>query len=323
MELLISPDVSEVQVVSDPLLSNTLLEGRLYNCAYEMGRIHLINNESKLLVVQRVCHMLGVKNSFDVETPIRPNQIIPFCDEIRHNHSEWQKLFKLRVQNVDINSKSIAPYLAVVRGVIKKWSGHYLTSDNTRCRIYHLVAPVDNFPLLVATHKYQLLIDNIPESTTTLDNKKPEQAPIKKKAQRKKTAVIQRLRENQALYAICQADNPSRIKIGKVSATATSLMGQYSTRYNPQGYTLLRYWSGTDYYNIETDVHEHPLLVQKRVCNSMSGYPTEWFEIDIETIDKVVSVVIEAHRCEMVEEAEKAVKRLTLVVIGNNNESQS
>lgn len=64
-----------------------------------------------------------------------------------------------------------------------------------------------------------------------------------------------------ALYVLCYNDTSSSIKIGKVSGGVLALMNQYSTRYYSQGYKLLRYWQGREYYAIETMLHNHQFLL--------------------------------------------------------------
>lgn len=101
---------------------------------------------------------------------------------------------------------------------------------------------------------------------------------------------------NQGLYALCMNDDQTKIKIGKISGTINDLMNQYSTRYNSQGYKLLRYWNGAEFYVIETKVHTHPILMQCRIYNSITGRLTEWFATTLEIIDEVVSTTIAEHR---------------------------
>ena len=67
-----------------------------------------------------------------------------------------------------------------------------------------------------------------------------------------------------ALYALSSNEDPSLIKIGKITGSASSLINQYSTRYHPQGYQILRYWHGREYYAIENNVHNHPRLAPVR-----------------------------------------------------------
>lgn len=98
--------------------------------------------------------------------------------------------------------------------------------------------------------------------------------------------------EIRALYAICRNDVPSEIKVGKISADEYGLMQQYTTRHNPYGFTLLRYWSGELYYNLEKAVHYHPMMDKCRIRCPQSSKRTEWFRTDIETIESVVNLLI-------------------------------
>lgn len=97
---------------------------------------------------------------------------------------------------------------------------------------------------------------------------------------------------NKALYALCVNDNLEKIKIGKISGNLTTLSNQYSTRYNPDGYKILRYWSGSNYYSIENKVHTSALLAPCRIRNKKTGRLTEWFSTTLDVIDFVVSALI-------------------------------
>jgi hypothetical protein len=104
---------------------------------------------------------------------------------------------------------------------------------------------------------------------------------------------------NKALYALCTNDDHSKIKIGKISGTVNDLMNQYSIRYNSQGYKLLRYWNGSEYYAIENTVHIHPILSPYRIrnnVNNVTGRLTEWFVTTLEIIDIVVSTTVTEYR---------------------------
>jgi len=93
-----------------------------------------------------------------------------------------------------------------------------------------------------------------------------------------------------ALYALCRTDVPSEIKIGKTSQTVSQLMGtSYCTRYNPQGFTLLRYWEGNNFYSSEKIVHHHSLLRDFRIRHMRTNRLTEWFTTKIENVDTVVN----------------------------------
>ncbi|CAH6419446.1 Hypothetical protein HVR_LOCUS634 [uncultured virus] len=95
----------------------------------------------------------------------------------------------------------------------------------------------------------------------------------------------------QALYAISRIGDPT-----KITGSIHNLMRQYSTRYNDQGYNILRYWQGEDYYSIEYNLHNHPTLLPYRIHNIITNRLTEWFETSIEIIENVVSIVIQQHR---------------------------
>ena len=96
--------------------------------------------------------------------------------------------------------------------------------------------------------------------------------------------------------AISSADDISLIKIGRITGTINSLTSQYSTRYHPEGYRILRYWYGSEYYGIETEVHNHPRLAPVRIRNSNTGKLTEWFRTTSNVVDDVVYEVICHHR---------------------------
>lgn len=99
-----------------------------------------------------------------------------------------------------------------------------------------------------------------------------------------------------ALYALCSSNDTHSIKIGKISGNVLTLMNQYSTRYCHQGYKLLRFWSGRDYYSIESLVHNHRLLVPQRLRNDTTGRLTEWFATTLKIIDTVVYSLVTEHR---------------------------
>lgn len=101
---------------------------------------------------------------------------------------------------------------------------------------------------------------------------------------------------NIGLYALCANDDHSIIKIGKITGNITGLMNQYSTRYHSQGFKLLRYWNGREYYVIEQEVINHNILAPSRICNETTGKSTEWFRTTLNIIDNVVFIVISGRR---------------------------
>lgn len=98
------------------------------------------------------------------------------------------------------------------------------------------------------------------------------------------------------LYALCSNADVGSIKIGRITGSIASLLSQYSTRYHAEGYQILRYWHGSEYYNIESEVHNHARLFPFRIRNSNTGRLTEWFRVEVNIIDDIVYEVINCNR---------------------------
>lgn len=102
--------------------------------------------------------------------------------------------------------------------------------------------------------------------------------------------------KNKGLYALVQNDDINKgIKIGKITGSILAISKQYATRYNPDGYTILRYWDGELYYKIEHQVLNNESLAPYRIKSSRSGRLTEWFTAPIELIEQVVNMIFDAN----------------------------
>lgn len=97
---------------------------------------------------------------------------------------------------------------------------------------------------------------------------------------------------NVALYALSSTENLSLIKIGRITGSINTILSQYSSRYNPQGYQIFRYWFGLEYYSNEHAIQNHPKLLPSRITNNKTGKLTEWFATTLDVIDDVVYEVI-------------------------------
>lgn len=132
------------------------------------------------------------------------------------------------------------------------------------------------------------------------------------------TLLLRKTTMNVGLYAICSNDDMSLIKIGRITGSIGSLLSQYSTRYHPQGYQILRYWHGSEYYNIEHKVHNHPKLSPARIRNDKTARLTEWFRIPLNIIDDVVHEVVNLHRKNTTEVKEIRVTTIRPVIFRQN-----
>ena len=94
------------------------------------------------------------------------------------------------------------------------------------------------------------------------------------------------------LYALCLNDDLSKIKIGHIRTSEHKVLHQFGTRHHHQGYRLLRYWPGEQYYNMEHTVHHHKLLASNRIVCQGTGYITEWFDTTLDVIDAVVAEIV-------------------------------
>ena len=97
---------------------------------------------------------------------------------------------------------------------------------------------------------------------------------------------------NYTLFALCNNNNLSFIKISKTSKNAIALMNEFSISKSPFGYILLKYWSGIEYYSIKTLVLYHRLLATHRYKIKETGKLTEWFDTTLEIIDFVVNEIV-------------------------------
>lgn len=91
---------------------------------------------------------------------------------------------------------------------------------------------------------------------------------------------------NKSLYVITLNANQEIIKIGKWKGEAKKLLRRFNTSWHPQGYKLLRFWTGEEYYSIESELLNHENMKSHRIEK------TKWYKISVDIVDLCVSELI-------------------------------
>ena len=137
---------------------------------------------TKVPIVDRVCSILQIQNSMDINTLIDQNNIIPYCNEIFHSYTIWRKVFEFRCKSPDIKDfKFIVQCMQVLRSIIKDWSGYNITKyESNSGTNFKLKPPIDNFTFLVNSLKsnsnhetlitHPLQIPQIPQNQENLNS---------------------------------------------------------------------------------------------------------------------------------------------------------
>lgn len=184
-KFILETPIEAIESISD----DKKLQQRIYNCVCEIrytdadlltmdvNRVKDVGDSlfhhdkfriNKISVIRRVCAILGINNSFDTLTTINKECIVPYYNEIYHCYPEWKRIFNFRGKRPDQGSTNYSDYIAVIRSVIKSWSGHNLKRKNSENQSFYLTCPIPHFSLLVENYKYyavsgplNILVENI------------------------------------------------------------------------------------------------------------------------------------------------------------------
>lgn len=128
---------------------------------------------NKVSIIKRVVEILGVRSSFDHETVINPNRILPFCNEITLSFPSWKRLFG--TQGKSPSGNKLTSYMTSLASIIELWNGCKLKKIEKRRNPNYKIYPfLPELPLLVDNyilpHIEELSVDTTSEVIPEITN---------------------------------------------------------------------------------------------------------------------------------------------------------